>query len=100
MNKDRKNFCSASEPSIERRCTKQNPCVPSEIKKNEFWIHEGAYEVDPDWEGEIFLFKCSDCGLEFFLDLRLPEEREKWNPNAKLVGEHLASSSISKGDTQ
>ena len=59
---------------VKRRCTKKNPCVLSEIKKDEYWEHEDTYEVIPDDEISLLIapivLKCPNCGLEF-----------KWKPD-------------------
>lgn len=55
---------------VKQFCTKKQPFIPANAHENEYWEHIDAYEVDPDYQGEIILFHCPNCGTDFTVDFR------------------------------
>jgi len=55
---------------IKRACTKNKSCIPREVKENEFWAHEDAFEINQNSDIIIRLFKCPNCNIEFEVDKR------------------------------
>lgn len=50
-------------------CTKERPC-PADVDPSEYWIHVGAEESVPEWDGDIVPYHCPNCGLDFEVDFR------------------------------
>lgn len=57
------------EGKTERRCTKENPCDLAKVDlEKEHWIHEDAYDLFPDSDFVIAIYKCPNCGIEIEVD--------------------------------
>ena len=51
-------------------CTKEHPFSGGEVKADEYWEHVDANEVVPEYEGEVVVYHCPNCGLDFTIDYR------------------------------
>ena len=55
---------------IEHHCTKEHPYDGSKLKENEVWMHNDAYDTNPEWDGEIVTYHCPNCGMNIIVDFR------------------------------
>ena len=55
---------------IKKLCTNEHPFPGGEAKTGEYWEHVDAYETDPNYEGEVILYHCPNCGIDFTIDWR------------------------------
>lgn len=55
--------------TIKLTCTKEHPFVPPRMY-GEIWMHEDVVEKHPEYDGEIVIFHCPNCGIDITVDYR------------------------------
>ncbi|MDP1688675.1 MAG: hypothetical protein Q8L47_00910 [bacterium] len=56
------------ERTNKKTCTKENPFVPP-LKDDEIWMHEDAYDKNPEHEFTTVIFYCPNCGIDILVDM-------------------------------
>lgn len=51
-----------------RYCRQDRP-RPKDAPLSDYWVHVGAVEVHPEWEGDTIPFRCPHCGIDFEVEL-------------------------------